>query len=324
MDTPRSQKVKVVEYLYKKLKSQKRTIATLDDVRDALIYCAKKYGLKLKSGNPANFMKDLLRGKNASRNWPESLKRIRIGGRQRVGRGRALEFVPYAEGQTDPFDISFSPSEGLQPIPLESISMPLASKRLGRKDESWLIQVAVQLRVIEHHFATRSTELKIVEISLLQIGVKLGSSEVDALFLATVEKPDGERVHTLITCEAKQDRERIGSNQIIGQIVAANRSVTAAGLNIELIVPIAVQAVSKPPGCIFVAQFRAWSRKEAEAEEENLNALVLVSEGLYQLSPPVPGVGVGTPQTRRAKKSETARQRRSIGSRLVRSAVRSS
>src|SRR5262245_15372371 len=100
---PRSAKIKVIEHLYQVVSGQGRVIATLQDVREAIIHCNDAYGLKLSLSNPANFMKDLVRGKNASKNWPESLKEKRIGGRQRVGGGRVLEFVPYVEGQTDPF-----------------------------------------------------------------------------------------------------------------------------------------------------------------------------------------------------------------------------
>src|SRR4051812_21512174 len=103
-EKPRSQKIPVVEYLYEKLESEGRSVATLADVKEAIAHCNELHGSKLSTSNPANFMKDLVRGKNASLNWPESLKARGIGGRQRVGEGRVFEFLPYAEGQTDPFE----------------------------------------------------------------------------------------------------------------------------------------------------------------------------------------------------------------------------
>jgi hypothetical protein len=290
---PRSTKIKVVEYLYQTLAAENRSVATIADVRDAIIHCNAAYGLTLSPSNPANFMKDLVRGKNASTNWPESLKVLKIGGRQRVGEGRVFEFVPYAEGQLDPFENSFARSENLEPIPLQSISLPLAAKSLGRGDESWLIQVAVELRVIEQHFAIRSGKAlpRVLEVTHLQIGVKLGNSEVDALFLAVCETDVGARINALITCEAKQLRERIVGHQIVGQVVAANRSVKLAGIEIGMILPIAIQAVDDPPGCIYVAEFAPWRSDEAEVAEEELNDLELAAEGMYALRPPVPGVG---------------------------------
>jgi hypothetical protein len=288
----RSEKTPVIEYLYQKLHSEGRSVATLADVQAAIVHCKKKFGLGLSSNNPANFMKDLVRGRGGSSNWPESLKALRIGGRQRVGEGRVLEFVPYAADQTEPFENSFTPSPDLKPVPIQSISLPLTAKSLGRKDESWLIQVTVGLRVIEQHLATRSREkpLDIIEITHLQIGVKLSTSEVDALFLAVAEK-DGKRLNVLVVCEAKQDNERIVEHQIVGEIIAANKSVKESGLDIHLLLPIAIQAISNPPGCIYIAEFEEWTPEQAESDEASIGGLKLAAEGLYELRPVVAGVG---------------------------------
>jgi hypothetical protein len=302
---PRSKKIPVVEYLYEKLKAEGRTIATLTDVRDAILVCNERHGLGLSASNPANFMKDLVRGRSASLNWPDSLKALRIGGRQRVGEGRVFEFLPYLEGQTEPFEASFQRSTDLAATPVQSISMPLTAKSLGRKDESWLIQVAVGLRVIEQHFATRARAevLKVLELTHLQIGVKLATSEVDSVFLALVERQDGARAHALVTCEAKQDNERILEHQIIEQIVAANKSVKTLDLDISLIIPIAIQACTDPVGSIYIAEFQDWTPEQAETEEDALGNLTVVAEGLYQLCPPVPGVGYRTPRMKSTKVS---------------------
>ncbi|MBR1226892.1 hypothetical protein JQ600_18345 [Bradyrhizobium sp. AUGA SZCCT0176] len=289
---PKSEKIRVIEYLYEKLTAEGRTVAMLSDVQQAIVTCNAQFGLSLSTSNPANFMKDLVRGKNASRNWPESLKGKKIGGRQRVGGGRALEFVPYGPDQTDAFENSFTRSADLVPVPLQSISLPLTAKRLGRKDESWLVQVTVALRVVEQHLAVRKSETlpEVLEVTHLQTGVKFGKSEVDALFLATCEI-GGKRLSTLITCEAKQESERIVGHQIVGQVVAANRSVKLAGIEVELILPIAIQALTEPAGCIYVAEFEPWLPSQAELDEAALPDLVLAAEGLFELRPCVPGIG---------------------------------
>jgi len=236
-------------------------------------------------------MKDIVRGKNAADHWPQSLKARKIGGRQRVGDGRAFEFVPYSSGQLDPFESSFKRSEDLPRVLIQSLSIPLAARSLGRKDESWLIQVAVSLRVIETHFATRprTPPLPILEIAHLQTGVKLATAEVDALFLATIELEGKKRIQALVTCEAKQSNERILDHQIVEQIVAANRSLKAAGIRVDLIIPIAMQA--DRDGCIYVAEFEPWDSAVAELDEARLPGLVLASEGLYKLAPTVTGIG---------------------------------
>ena len=300
----------MIEHLYERVYlGEKRSVITMDDIIAAIDYCNEHFSSGLSKGNPANFMKDIVRSKNASAHWPQSLKDARITGRQRVGEGRVLEFEPYVDGQIEPFESSFKRSDDLAPIPVQSLSIPLAARSLGRNDESWLIQVAVELRVVETHFAVRErpSPLKVLEIVHLQTGVKLSSSEVDALFFATIELVDGATERILVTCEAKKANERILDHQIIEQIVAANKSLRSAGLEINLIVPIAIQADST--GKIYVAEFEPWTSKDAEVKEELLGKLVLVAEGLYQLSPPVPGVSTKQKRPQRPLPKQLSRRR---------------
>lgn len=184
-----SQKTVVVDHLWDVLNAQGRTIATFADVREAIEHCNKVHGNTLKKDNPANFMKDLLRGGNASRNWPERLKELRYTGRQITGEDRIFEFIPYSEGQLEPFPNPFE-SEGTElELIVQSLSMSLATKSLGRLDESWLIQVAVQLKILETHFANLS-QAGVVELTHLQTGVKLNRTEIDSLFLAIIAGPE--------------------------------------------------------------------------------------------------------------------------------------
>lgn len=63
---------------------------TSEDVQEAKRYCAEHHGTKMKlDGNPYNFMKDIVRGKSASRIWPQRLKDLGI----EVSKGQ--EMVPF-------------------------------------------------------------------------------------------------------------------------------------------------------------------------------------------------------------------------------------
>lgn len=287
-----SDKTAVVERLYDNLTAKGQMVAIFSDVREAMQQC----GSPLSDDNIANFMKDIVRSNNASTIWPKRLTALRIGGRQRVGEDRILEFIPFESWQTDPFQNSFTANTSSTPIPVQSISLPLPARSLGRKDESWLIQVAVGLKVIETHFAVRNKLPRILDIAHLQTGVKLGGSEVDCLFLAQVQDEAGRNQNALITCEAKQSNERIVESQIVQQIVATNRSIKSAGITISQIIPILIQAIKQPEGSIYLAEFEPWTPEEAEAPEDQLGQLVLSAEGVYQLHPPVLGVGFDRPK----------------------------
>lgn len=291
-----SQKTIVVQHLWDKLQKEGALRPlTFNDVKKAIEDCNEFQGTSLSSSNPANFMKDLLRGANASNNWPEKLKELRYTGRQVKGGNRIFEFVPYDAEQEEPFPNPFELDGTEQVIRLQSVSLPLAAKSLGRTDESWLVQVAVNLKVLEAHFANRSS-LKIVELTHLQVGVKLGRSEIDSLFLAVLEGESG-RFNALVTCEAKQARDPILADQIVQQVVSANASVERLGLGINLIIPVAIKAVAG--GSIYVVEFESWSTAEAAVDEKNLKELKVSVTGLYELYPPVPGIGSSTAISRK-------------------------
>lgn len=172
-----SKKTPIVQYLYDKLASEGRSVAMFDDVAKAIRHFKENTDLDLSDNNPANFMKDLVRGMNASSNWPQKLTELRITGQQQTGDGRIFEFVPFKEGQTEAFPNPFEPAGDEEEFIVQSLSLPLATKSLGRNDESWLIQVSVWLRVLETHFA-RSSEHNLVEVAHLQNGIKLNRSEM--------------------------------------------------------------------------------------------------------------------------------------------------
>jgi len=295
-----SKKTPVVEYLYDKLSAEGRTVVLIDDVSNAIRYFKDNKGLELSDNNPANFMKDLLRGMNASSNWPEALAQKRITGQQQTGESRIFEFIPFKEGQTEPFPNPFEPSGVEQEFVVQSLSLPLATKSLGRSDESWLIQVSVWLRILETHFA-RATDLNLIEVAHLQNGIKLNRSEIDALFLGVEERSGEDRSNVLITCEAKQQKDPILGDQIVRQVASAFGSVGDSSLDIARVIPTAIKAL-KDTGSIYLAEFEPWTKEEASLPEAERKELVVVRSAVYKLVPPVPGVGFRPPRRKKAIK----------------------
>ena len=279
---PRSQKPQVIERIYDQLLDAgsgqlTRSVVTSTDVIEAIRWCNLNEGTSLSEKNPANFIKDVIRGHNASNMWPERLHNLRIGGRQVTGDGNIFEFVSYEEAQTEAFPQIFGYHEGVREHELQSVSMPLASKALGRNDETYLIQVAIKLGLVETHFALHS-DLQIIEINHLQIGIKLRYTEVDSMYSATCEDADGQPRQIIITVEAKKRRQRILPEQIIRQVKAA-----FSGTSVDTVVPLALVSAE---GGIYVAEFVPIQR----AQSDELETLYLAKEVLYKLRPPVKGI----------------------------------
>ena len=295
-----SKKTVVVDHLWDVLQAEGRSVATFDDVSRAIADCNAKYGNNLRANNPANFMKDLLRGGNASKNWPSRLTDLRITGRQVTGEERIFEFIEFREGQTEPFPNPFEPTGNEKQYVIQSVSLPLTTKKLGRHDEAWLIQVAINLRILETHFATASA-LQLLELTHLQTNVKLNRAEIDGLFLAVLADANGRNFNALVTCEAKQHKDPILGDQIIQQVASAYASVSTLEMSIELIIPIAIKSM-KGLGAVYVAEFEAWSHDEAAANESDRKDLVVACAAVYRLQPPVPGIGHPQSKTKKLRK----------------------
>jgi hypothetical protein len=250
---------------------------TMADVQRAIHHCNREHGTKLSDKNPANFMKDVVRGTGASKNWPEKLHLLGYTGVQTPGGGNVFEFRKYALGQTEPFPDTYSLRQETPTYVVQSVSMPLSAKALGRSDESWLIQTAINLRVIETHFAVAS-KVPVVQITHLQMSVKLRKTEIDAIFLAMCEE-NGKQFPAIITCEAKQARQRILDHQIIHQVQAAFEET-----DVNTVIPLALLALRKRG--FLIVEFERVTR----AESENLMNLRIASRAAYELRPAVPGV----------------------------------
>jgi hypothetical protein len=257
-----------------------RTVVTMDDVIDAIHWCNDNRGTKLSPRNPANFMKDVVRGFGGSRMWPERLRTLRWTAEQRPGASNVFEFIPYAPGQTDPFPNPFAYRPGITALhEVQSLSIPLAVKELGRNDETYLIQVAVKLAVVETHFALESPhKTSVGQINHLQVGIKLSTAEIDSMYLATVQSEEGP-MQVVITAEAKKRGQRILEDQIKRQVAAAFKSMKA----INRVIPLAMTSVEHG---IHIVEFKHVDRGDLADFLE----LELVGEGFYKLIPRVKGI----------------------------------
>jgi hypothetical protein len=288
-----SKKAAIIESLFNgrwqgKGKPLLNSLVTLTDVSRAIqAYNASNKGRELSAKNPANFFKDFFRIKrSANKNWPGSVLTRGYTAHQVTGKGLCFEFSPIQPGQTEPFPISgiHVPGPSVPKHQIQSASMPLASRRLGRGDEAWLIQVLVKLHVIETHLALRSPR-KFVQVDLLQTNIKLARTEIDALFLGFEELPDTdpqELREIIITCEAKGRSDDILEDQLLAQVKA---TFGMHAIHQGTVVPIAVKAIA--PSKVYVVQFAPVNR----ADVPGLLALSVESEAVYELLPSVPGVG---------------------------------
>lgn len=258
-----------------------KSIVTLGDLSEAISAFNKKFsGRLLSNKNPANFFKDFIRNKRrANKNWPPEIIKSGFTARQVTGGGRCFEFVPLTEGQLEPFPLSAipGPDESTPRITVETLSLPLASRRLGRSDEPWLIQVLVRLRIIETHLALFSSR-KVIQLNHLQMNVKLAKSEIDALFLAVENGNDTHQ--TFVTCEAKGKNDDILDTQVLEQVRAAFRFPGATH-----VLPLAVKAFA--PSQIHVVEFVPLSKDEAE----HATSLRVASSAVYVLKPAIKGIG---------------------------------
>jgi hypothetical protein len=277
-----SQKPKVIERVYETLVDPvsgelTRSVVTNNDISQAIEWCNTNLGNTLSKNNPANFIKDVIRGPNANRMWPESLKAKKVTARQVTGKGNVFQFIPYALGQLDAFPDRFGYHPEVLRHKVQTVSFPLATKALGRNDETYLIQVAAKLAVVETHFALYSP-IRVLELHHLQIGIKLRLCEVDSLYSAKYKNADGIVRDMIITAEAKKRGQRILEEQVIQQMRAAFGETP-----VDLVVPIAMTAADKG---IYVAEFKAVRRQDIDQFGE----LELASEMLYELVPAVKGI----------------------------------
>ena len=286
MSAKPSPKPEVIRILFsKKWDAEKKTLnspkVTFSEVTDAIREANRRMGTDLSDKNPANFLKDIIRhAERANANWPAELKHARVTAEQRKGQKLCFEFVFYAPGQEEPFPDRFRSTSETRTHDVQGITISLASRVFGRKDEQWLIQVAVRQEIVPTHLALFS-ELEVDEIDHLQTSVKLRTTEIDCLFLAKV-KIKGKPTDALVTVEAKS-AESILPGQIADQV---NAALGQAGT--QLVVPLALKAEGgdRSHSRIYVCEFEPFEPGTVTEARD----LRVASECCYRIRPKIPGI----------------------------------
>jgi hypothetical protein len=268
---------------------------TIKDVSQAIKQFNKKPPIGMKAisdGNPANFFKDFVRvTSSANRNWPETILRRGYTARQETGGGGSFRFVRLPAGQMTAFE------EAPQHYPrldgkecrfrIQSLSLDVKSRLLGRRDESWLMQVAVKLKLVQSHLALCS-ENKFVEVSDLQQNIKQSGAEIDGLFLGKITPHDA----MLITLEAKGRKDDILEDQIAAQVSAImrmkrihkNLAAIAGDVNNFYVLPMAMKVIDN--SVVYMAEY-----EPVQYQYNNkISAVTLRSESLCEIVPPVEGI----------------------------------
>lgn len=273
-----SAKGAVIEHLFRqrfraRTRSIDNPVVTFDDLQLAI----QETKAKLSAANPANFWKDIIRGKRANEIWPASVRLAGFTGEDAIGDSprAAFRFVPMLKGQTTAFPLGLAPSSTLlsKPRAIESLSIPFVAKQLGRKDENWLAQVIQRLRIVETHFATASNR-QVVEVDFLQTGLKLRNSEIDAAYRIALQ--DGRLL--LVSVEAKGRSDEIWPAQV-ARAAKALATTAAATQAPDGVIPFAAKIVGR--SLIYTVEFAPLAGDEVPK---------VASEALFQLVPPVPGV----------------------------------
>jgi len=273
----------IIEYIFRKLWDPatgklNQTVVTMAEVQEAIRALPN---LKASDRNPANFFKDFIRSKHRNAHFPPFILQSGYTARQAIGKGpgACFEFVPLASGVNTAFG-ALAPSAQLlaKPHPVESVSMPLAARLLGRGDESWLAQVVARLNILATHFALKRGS-NTVQFDLLQIAVKLGKAEVDALFLMTVDDGSIQR-KIFVPAEMKGRRDEIEVEQIARATNAVLAMVKAGECTV---IPVAVKVVGH--SLLYIVEFQECNRNVDDA-----NPLAVASEAVYLICPAVPGI----------------------------------
>lgn len=301
----KSEKKAVVAHLYRRWLNGEFAsgIVHRKDVTDAI----RDTGAKLSDGNAANFLKDLIRKKNVVHNWPEEMVEARVSARQRYGKKRVLQFFEHPADWPSPFPDRHAPNEDTPMYTVQSVSMDSLARSLGRSEESWVTQIAVNLHLIHTQLALFSpAELRknIRDVRHLQMGVKT-QPEIDAVFVATYRTAQsGEHKNVFVTVEAKQRDERILVDQLREQVAKAFE-ITARLTDppVHAVKPMALQVVRQPhegveESMIFVVEFEAVDRVRFDAQysprvnPEAIYEMELeqVSSALYRFEPGFPAL----------------------------------
>jgi hypothetical protein len=284
----RSYKPEIVRRLFEKRWNQHtRTLANPivlgDEIRQEHANYRASRGERQEVTNVYAFMKDLLRSNKRNSSWPREVFEAGYTGRQVTGEGRVFEFIPVLAGQTEPFPTTIpAPPAEMIPHQIGSVSMPLASRRLGRNDEPWLVQVSVRLRVIGTYFALFSSrKAEIRQVDHLQNALKLRRTEIDALFLGVEEPSPNDYREFLITCEAKGRGQDIIVEQVLQQAKAVFQ---LQNVTQNFVIPVALKSMSASR--LHLVEFAPVTRAEADSIE----GIAIVNQALFDFVPAIPGM----------------------------------
>lgn len=312
-ESKETKKQGVISYLYERYRKGqiKDGIVKSDLLHRAMVAYNKTLlpgDKKLGTANKANFLKDIIRSERANSLWPIALKRDRVSARQRYGSQRVFQFVKYASNQTAPFPDRFKPKRNTPVHAIQSASMSFVARRLGREEETWLTQIAVNLRIVETQLSIFSPlRERLRDVTHLQMGVKT-QPEIDAVYLAsfgeTKALQSSTDLYMLVTCEAKQAGQRILEDQIREQIAKGMEITEQIDPPIDAVKPMAVQVIErdfdgKLEKTIYVVEFEHVTRKifsekwqRSSDSDERLYSMRLkaVSQTIYRISPPIAGL----------------------------------
>lgn len=305
---PGTYKTEIISELFKhRWDPQSKTLSdpfvSIVDVRREHSKYRERRGEEVENINPPAFIKDFLRRRSsANKNWPKEVFEAGYTARQVTGAGRCFEFVPIQPGQTAPFpNTAPEPTSDIPTHQISSVGLPLASRRLGRTDEPWLVQVSVRLHVVETYFALFSARRATVrQIDHLQNALKLRKTEIDALFLGIEETEPGQFEEFIVTCEAKRLGEDIIPEQVLQQVRAVFKLLN---VDQKFAVPIALKSIG--PSRIHIVEYVSVGRAEAD----NLEELIIANQAVFELIPAVPGIGV---KNAKSKPAPPRRPRRNL------------
>lgn len=251
-------------------------VVYMADIAEAI----RSLGSPLSTDNLANFFKDIVRSPRRNENFPKVVVAAGFTAQQAAGKGdkAVFEFVPLAAGAQTAFPELAPSKENLNsPISVQSLSLPIDARRLGRQDESWLAQAVAELRLIELHLATHSDH-KLVAIAHLMTNMKLGSGEIDSMWRGVIENEDGEGEPILIPAEMKSRNEVLELEQVqrgaLAAEIEAERKLHRSGA----VLPMAVKVL--PDHLVWVLEF------DMNFEDE----LRIASDAVYRPLPSIPGI----------------------------------
>lgn len=229
---------------------------------------------QISTKNPANFFKDLVRSiQYANKVWPKSVFDRGYTGAQQTSAGRCFVFLPLPPNAAEAF-IPILPPDGLEVFPVSTLQIPTLARALSRRDETWLMQVATRLQLIELHLSVHSPH-DLIYVELLQIGVKQNLAEIDALYMGHTKNGDD----VIITVEAKT-KDDIYQGQIVSQVLAVRSMKSLVGADVSSVIPLAIKSL--PGRGIYIVEFESVKPHDPDPKE-----LKVVAESMIQLKPPL-------------------------------------